>query len=170
MFKRILVGIDRSAVNNKVFETAICLAAATKANLMLIHVLSELQEDYPQLPAHSYYPTWDEQTVKIYQEQWEEYKQESLKILQNLGEQAAQKGIPTEFTQVSGTPERSICDLAVNWQADLIVVGNRGLTGLKEALLGSVSNYITHHAPCSVFLVRDLNTVTVPFPSTPAET
>ena len=36
----------------------------------------------------------------------------------------------------------------------MIVVGSRGLKGLKEMFLGSVSNYVTHHAPCSVLIVR----------------
>jgi nucleotide-binding universal stress UspA family protein len=155
MFNKILVGIDRSSISEKVFEVATSIAAATRANLMLLQVLSDREEDYPQLPAYSYYPTWDEQTVKIYQEQWEEYKKQSTEILKNLTEKATQAGIETEFTQISGSPERSICDLANTWQADLIIVGSRGLMGLKEMFLGSVSNYVTHHAPCSVLIVRD---------------
>ncbi|MEL6786783.1 MAG: universal stress protein, partial [Cyanobacteria bacterium J06607_15] len=51
-------------------------------------------------------------------------------------------------------PGRTICDRAQTWSVDLILVGSRGLTGAKEVMLGSVSNYVTHHAPCSVLIVR----------------
>lgn len=54
-----------------------------------------------------------------------------------------------------------ICELARNWNADLIILGRRGRTGLSELLLGSVSNYVLHHAPCSVLTVqqpKELNT------------
>ncbi|AFZ36963.1 UspA domain-containing protein [Stanieria cyanosphaera PCC 7437] len=155
MFNKILVGIDRSLISKKVFEVALSFATATGANLMLVQVLSDREEDYPQLPAYSYYPMWDDQTVRIYQQQWEEYKKQGIEILNNLAQQATEAGIATEFTQMSGSPERSICQIAYTWNADLIIVGNRGLTGIKEMVLGSVSNYVTHHAPCSVLIVRD---------------
>ncbi|MEM9908892.1 MAG: universal stress protein, partial [Cyanobacteria bacterium P01_D01_bin.44] len=54
----------------------------------------------------------------------------------------------------SGTPEHLICDLAHSWNADVIVLGSRGHRGLRELFLGSISNYVTHHAPCSVWVVR----------------
>ncbi len=44
--------------------------------------------------------------------------------------------------------------MARAWSADLILVGSRGLKGLKEMFLGSVGNYVTHHAPCSALIVR----------------
>lgn len=170
MFNKILVGIDRSSIGKKVFEVALSFASATGANLMLVQVLSDREEDYPQLPAYSYYPMWDEQTVKIYQEQWEEYKKQGIELLNNLAQQATEAGIPTEFTQMSGSPERSICEIAQTWEADLIIVGSRGLTGIKEMFLGSVSNYVTHHAACSVLIVRDQNTLPVESPPTESAT
>ncbi|NJL84581.1 MAG: universal stress protein [Chloroflexaceae bacterium] len=53
-----------------------------------------------------------------------------------------------------GDPGTQICQLAGEWQADLIIIGRRGLQGLTELLLGSVSNYVVHHAPCSVLVVH----------------
>ena len=44
--------------------------------------------------------------------------------------------------------------LAKDWNADLIIMGRRGLTGLSEMFLGSVSNYVVHHASCSVLLIQ----------------
>ncbi|MGF1516635.1 MAG: universal stress protein, partial [Nodosilinea sp.] len=51
------------------------------------------------------------------------------------------------------SPGRVICTLAKTWAADLIVVGSHRRKGLSELFLGSVSNYVMHHAPCSVLVV-----------------
>jgi len=47
-----------------------------------------------------------------------------------------------------------ICELAIDWNADLIMMGRRGRSGIAEFFLGSVSNYVLHHAPCSVQIVH----------------
>ena len=154
MINRILVAVDRSERNTSVFDSAVSLAKTTGATLMLLHVLSEDEADYPILPTYAYYPMLDEQNYDVYQKKLTEYKQWGIDFLQNLTEKATEAGVDTEYTQVSGNPGRTICELAHTWEADLILVGSRGLKGLKEMFLGSVSNYITHHAPCSVLIVR----------------
>ncbi len=53
-----------------------------------------------------------------------------------------------------GDPADAILDVAEELGADLIVVGNKGMTGAKRFLLGSVPNKVSHHAPCSVLIVR----------------
>ena len=75
--------------------------------------------------------------------------------MKSLTEEATKAEVKTEFKQTFGYPGRNICELAQTWSAELIVVGSRGLTGLKEMFLGSISNYVTHHAPCSVLIVRE---------------
>ena len=50
--------------------------------------------------------------------------------------------------------EQEITDLAKSWDADLIVIGSHGRKGIGELILGSVSNYVSHHVPCSVLLVH----------------
>ena len=82
-------------------------------------------------------------------------EQEGLKLLQSLTEEATQAGVKTEFKQTLGYPGQNICEEAQTWSAELILVGSRGLTGMKEMFLGSISNYVTHHAPCSVLIVRE---------------
>ncbi len=154
MINKILVAVDRSERNKFVFDSAIALAKVTNANLMLLHVLSEDEAGYPVLPTYAYYPMLDERNYDIYQQKLSEYKQWGLDFLQNLTEKATEAGIKTEYTQVSGNPGRTICELANTWEADLILVGSRGLKGIKEMFLGSVSNYVTHHAPCSVLILR----------------
>ena len=53
-----------------------------------------------------------------------------------------------------GDPADAILDVAEERGADLIVVGNKGMTGAKRFLLGSVPNKVSHHAPCSVLIIR----------------
>lgn len=74
-----------------------------------------------------------------------------------LGQIAAplrERGVTVRFTARQGNPADAILDVAEEEHADLIVVGNRGMTGARRFLLGSVPNKISHHAPCSVLIVR----------------
>ena len=155
MINKILVAVERSTNNNLVFDAAISLAKTTGASLMLLHVLSENEANYPVLPTYTYYPILNDRDYQLYQEKLEQYKQLGISFLQNLTFKATEAGIATEYTQLIGNPGRTICELSTTWNADLIIVGSRGLKGLKEMFLGSVSNYVTHHAPCSVMIVRN---------------
>ncbi|MGH2740012.1 MAG: universal stress protein [Actinomycetota bacterium] len=66
------------------------------------------------------------------------------------------KGIKgdVETKSVDGDPADRILDVAENEGVDLIVIGNRGMTGAKRFLLGSVPNAISHHATCNVLIVK----------------
>lgn len=151
---KILVAIDHSDRNQSVFDSALTLAKTLGATLMLLQVLSEKEAGYPILPTYAYYPIVDDRNYEVYQERLAEYKQQGIDFLRELTETAAAAGVKTEYTQLTGDPGQTICEIADNWSADLIVVGSRGLKGLKEMFLGSVSNYVTHHAPCSVLIAR----------------
>lgn len=154
MFDKILVAVDRSERNQAVFDSAVALAKTTKANLMLLHVLSEDESNYLRFPAYGYYPLLEERDFEVYREKVAEYRQAGRDFLSSLTDRAISVGVKAEYDQIVGNPGRSICQLATTWQADLIVIGSRGLKGLREMFLGSVSNYVTHHAPCSVLIVR----------------
>ncbi len=156
MFNKILVAIDHSTMSRKVFEAGLSLAKTTGASLMLLHVLSFEEQDYPSPFIYSnlkYNPNV-EPILEAYREQWQQYEQQGREFLQSLTEEATQAGVKNECRQTKGYPGRNICEEAQTWSADLILVGSRGLTGLKEMFLGSISNYVTHHAPCSVLIVR----------------
>jgi nucleotide-binding universal stress UspA family protein len=64
------------------------------------------------------------------------------------------RGVETECHARKGDPADALLDVAAEHDADLIVVGNKGMTGTKRFLLGSVPDKISHHAPCSVLIVR----------------
>ncbi|MBH8553444.1 universal stress protein [Nostocaceae cyanobacterium CENA357] len=157
MLKKILVALDRSEMGQQVFEQALALAKLTQADLLLLHVLSPEEEGSPYLPMLSnvdYYPGFSGRSFELYQKQWDSFKDEGVKMLQSLSAQANTAGISTEFTQMLGNPGRTICKLAANWDADLVVIGRRGRSGLAELFLGSVSNYVMHHVSCSVYIVH----------------
>jgi nucleotide-binding universal stress UspA family protein len=59
---------------------------------------------------------------------------------------------------IGGPPSQVIVEEAEKWDADLIVMGSRGLGAWNRLMLGSVSNAVVHHAKCSVEVVRTSNT------------
>ena len=63
-------------------------------------------------------------------------------------------GVEVQTFARQGEPADAILDVAEEENADLIVVGNKGMTGAKRFLLGSVPNKVSHHAPCSVLIVQ----------------
>ncbi len=161
MFHKILVALDRSDTSQQVFTEAIALAKATQSSVMLLHVLSPFDGEYPGsvYPAiDGIYPGLHRETVQIYTNQWREFEREALESLRSLSQTAIQTGVAAEFSQNFGDPGRTICEIAHTWDADLIIVGRRGRSGLSEFFLGSVSNYVLHHAPCSVLTVQGLTT------------
>ncbi|MEM7594971.1 MAG: universal stress protein [Cyanobacteria bacterium P01_A01_bin.83] len=154
MINKILIAVDRSPNNKLVFDTAVSLAKTIGAELMLLHILSPKESDHPIAPPYTYYPIVEKNNYETYQREYAKYEQQGLEFLRNLSDRALAAGVAPEFTQLAGNPGSMICELADNWSADLILVGSRGLRGLKEMFLGSVSNYVTHHASCSVLIVR----------------
>ena len=154
MINKILATIDDSDRSQAVFDTAVSLAQITRAKLILLHVLSEEDSDYPIVPTHAYYSVLKGNDNDLLYHKFDEYERQQAEILSGLTKKAIAVGVNAEYVQISGTSGYEICELAARWTADLIVVGSRGLKGLKEMFLGSVSNYVTHHAPCSVLMVR----------------
>lgn len=84
-------------------------------------------------------------------------KENAEKTVSSAAEKISQK-LPdaTVTTMVEvGFPERTLVKLATEWQADLIVVGSHGRGFWDRLTLGSVSDAVVHHAPCSVLIVRE---------------
>ncbi len=154
MIDKILATIDSSQESQAVFDTAVSLAQGTGATLMLLHILSEKDPDYPMLPTYAYYSILKGDDDSMFREQFDQYEEQEAELLRNLTQKALAAGVDAEYAQLSGVPGWEICELARAWSADLVLVGSRGLKGLKEMFLGSVSNYVTHHAPCSILIVR----------------
>jgi nucleotide-binding universal stress UspA family protein len=74
--------------------------------------------------------------------------------LQAAADVAGKAGVTVALYPRQGDPADAILDVAEEQDADLIIVGNKGMTGAKRFLLGSVPNKVSHHAPCSVLIIR----------------
>jgi len=74
--------------------------------------------------------------------------------LEEAAEEIRQGGVEVQLHPREGDPADAILDVAEEQNADLVVVGNKGMSGAKRFLLGSVPNKVSHHAPCSVLIIR----------------
>jgi nucleotide-binding universal stress UspA family protein len=145
LFERIVVGTDGSETAGEAVRQATELARMASAKLALVSAFepvpsSRLREEGSEVPgdvAHAVGPREDVNT-----------------ILDGAAGKARQEGIEAETYAREGDPADAILDVAEETKADLIVVGNKGMTGARRFLLGSVPNKISHHAPCSVYIVR----------------
>lgn len=167
MFQRILVAIDHSEASTLLFDQALTLAKATGGQLMLLHVLCPDETGSPSMPMYphlSYSPSLDEAVWDVYRKRWDAFQKENIERLKVYSDRALHEKVNAELTQTPGIPGKVICELARTWNADVIIMGSRGRSGLSELLLGSVSNYVTHHAPCSVLLIRGENSPTCETP------
>lgn len=150
MFQKILVAIDDSESASAIFDQALALAVQSQSALVLLHVLTPFDGYYPMDSYIGMNPT----NLQLYMKEWETAEAAGVDRLRLLEDKAIAAGVPTEVTQRVGDPGKLICALAKNWDADLIVVGRRGLGGLSELLMGSVSSYVLHHASCNVLALQ----------------
>ncbi|MGF1539464.1 MAG: universal stress protein [Pleurocapsa sp.] len=154
MYSRILVALDESQLSQKAFQQSLSLAQIFDAQLQLLNVVTPKEAEYQNtvsLIGSGYY---SHTTNEAAEAEWQIQIERPLDYLQSLVEQANQVGVVAEFVREIGQPERRICEFAREWEADLIVIGSHGRRGLNELLVGSVSNYVSHHVPCDVMLVH----------------
>ncbi|CAD5983008.1 Universal stress protein Sll1388 [Planktothrix tepida] len=151
-YQRILVAIDQSVQSKMVFETALELARKSSGQLMIFHRLSL---DEPE--SYTYTSVQVEKIVHHYKFVQEKLEQDLEKVrlwLTGLENRAIEAGIQAEWDWKEGNAGRLICQVAKNWNADIIVMGRRGKSAVMETLLGSVSYHVVHHAPCAVLIVQ----------------
>jgi nucleotide-binding universal stress UspA family protein len=75
-------------------------------------------------------------------------------VLDQAAKYLSQTGAKITIKSVAGDPADMIIDVAEQENANLIVVGNKGMTGSKRFLLGSVPNHVSHHSPCDALIVK----------------
>lgn len=157
MFEKILVAVDQSEMKGQVFAAACAIAQASGGRLMLFHVLMPLGDSAPPVLAlgvDGVYPGIHGEALQQYMQELDHAEKRGLADLQALQTQATSLNLEAEICQETGDPGSSICETAHRWGADLIVLGRRGLSGFSELFLGSVSNYVLHHAECSVLTIQ----------------
>jgi nucleotide-binding universal stress UspA family protein len=145
MFKTVVVGTDGSETATDAVRQAAELAKDLGASL-------EIVSAYEPVPAQRLRQERRETPEEL---QWAINPREDVEAtLQAAAEIARQAGVTANTHQRQGDPADAILDVAEERGADLVVVGNKGMTGAKRFLLGSVPNKVSHHAPCSVLIIR----------------
>jgi nucleotide-binding universal stress UspA family protein len=146
MFASIVVGTDGSDTARTAVHYAIDLARELGARLLLVSAYEAVAEQRLR-----------GERVDVPKDlQWMVNPHERvLAMLEEARGEATGAGVgAVETFARQGDAADAILDVAEEQRADLIVVGNRGMTGAKRFLLGSVPNKVSHHAPCSVLIVR----------------
>jgi nucleotide-binding universal stress UspA family protein len=145
MFRTIVVGTDGSQTAGEAVREAIELAKTVGATIELVSAYEpvsnqRLREESRQAPEDM---------------QWMVNPREDVDAtLEAAAAQVGEAGVSVNTYAREGDPADAILDVAEERGADLIVVGNKGMTGAKRFLLGSVPNKVSHHAPCSVLIIR----------------
>jgi nucleotide-binding universal stress UspA family protein len=145
LFGSIVVGTDGSDTAGKAVERATELAKAIGASIELVSAFEpvpagRLREEAREVPRDL---------------QWMVNPREDVEAtLRDAADAVEAAGVPVRTYPREGDPADAILDVAEERGADLIVVGNKGMTGAKRFLLGSVPNKVSHHAPCSVLIIR----------------
>ena len=145
MLERIVVGTDGSDTAAEAVRQATELAKATGAKLDIISAYEpvparQLREEGGEIPGDVAYAVGPKEDVNV--------------VLESAAGPARNDGVEVNTQAREGDPADAILDVAEEINADLIVVGNKGMTGARRFLLGSVPNKISHHAPCSVYIAR----------------
>ncbi len=145
MFGSIVVGTDGSDTAKQAVREAVELAKQIGATVYVVSAYEpvssqRLREETREAPRDL---------------QWQVNPREDVDAtLKEALEDVGDSGVKVETYAREGDPADAILDVAEEKKADLIVVGNKGMTGAKRFLLGSVPNKVSHHAPCSVLIVR----------------
>ena len=145
MFGRIVVGTDGSNTASEAVRQATELAKTMGAKLDIVSAYEpipqdRIREEKTEAPGDVQYAINPREDVDL-----------ALKAASGPAKEA---GVEYKLHPREGDPADAILDVAEERDSDLIVVGNKGMTGAKRFLLGSVPNKVSHHAPCSVLIVR----------------
>ena len=148
MYRTIVVGTDGSSTADKAVDVAGELARACGAAVHLVTAyrpvraaaLAGAAAMSTPMPA----PAWLGDDERVAAEE----------VVRRAGERLAQAGVSASSVARLGEPADALLAMAEEVEADLIVVGNRGMTGVRRYLLGSVADRVAHHAPCSVHIAH----------------
>ena len=146
MYKQIVVGTDGSAGANIAVDTAIEMARLTGASLHVVYA-HKLTNPYQVAAAAEvgFAPA-------VLMESNEAVHAEGQRVCDEAVERADRAGVRAEAHCVDGDPADALIKVAKDAEAELLVVGNRGMTGARRFVLGSVPNKLSHHCPASLLI------------------
>ena len=141
---KILLASDGSEDAEMATTTAVDLAKVSASELHVLHV-------GPGLPLYELpdYPARFEDVVGAQRQEAQRVLDEQVRRVEDLG-----ANVVAAHLEMDERPDRAIVELGEKLGAGLLVIGSRGLGGLRRALLGSVSSSVVHHAHCPILVVR----------------
>jgi nucleotide-binding universal stress UspA family protein len=143
VFRRILCATDFSDAAEGAWDVARELAGVHRAELELIHVFVKLPlYSVAEMPGPGVAQIWEEQRAWV------------QKTLDERAMATRSSGLLVRTHLKTGTPASAIVETAVETDADLIVIGTHGRTGLDRLLIGSVAERVVRLAPCPVLTVK----------------
>ena len=154
MFEKILIALGNSAESQVVLGSGLTLAEKLGAKVLLLHVISPLTSTSFSPLVGGMFPIVNDVAIEQYAKEWKESQKLGIEPLQADAAQAKERGIDVEISQNLGDSGRMICEVAKSWSADAIVMGRNQKSMLSEIWLGSTSNYVLHHAPCSTLVIQ----------------
>ena len=138
---KILIGIDDSKFSGDVLQAVITQFRPEHIEVRVLRVLQPSAPAPPQM-APGYAPELDDQ------------KKPAHELVERIASELRCGGFKVETAVEVGDIREKIIDFASDWDADLIVVGSHGRSGIPRFLLGSVAEFVARHAKCSVEIVR----------------
>ena len=150
---KILLAIDDSKFSEAAIRMVVAQNRPQDTEVLVLHVLESIEIIFPQLAAEyssGYYPPEPVDLDKLR----EQRRKPTRELVADTAEKLRCAGFPVDTTVTEGDARDEIIDKAAEWHADLIVVGSHGRKGFDRFLLGSVSEFVTRHARCSVQIVR----------------
>ncbi len=144
---RILLATDGSESMKKLVEEVLKIAVPIKAEVTILNVIE--RSDYSYTAKTPY-------TVEVKNVVDKQLKVEANRIVDEAAIPFRDKGLAVRTEVVDGerSPADVICDFASKGEYNMIAIGSRGLRGVKELFLGSVSNKVAHLGCTNVFIVR----------------
>ncbi len=142
MFRTVVAGTDGSARADRAVQEAIDLCKSQGARLHLVAAFGDTERHWESIQTSREVATVDLRTV-------------AESVLAREARKAEEQGVAAvDWAAREGTAAEAILDAAASESADVIVIGNKGLTGKKRFLLGGVPEKISRHAKCSVMIVN----------------
>lgn len=152
---RVLVAVDKSFQARAALEFVRLIDFPPRSSVELLHVLEPFVDTNIEVPPEIVFPDVPKLLAKEKQI-WSRRERKGVILLKNLQDKFRKRGCSINTNRVlgKGYPADVIITEAKSIQADLIIIGSKGLQGIQRFLLGSVSRKVVRHAPCSVLVVR----------------
>lgn len=151
VMETIVVGVDGSEESQRALQWAMPEARARGARVRAVHVWHHPPDyvlQYPPSPP-------DLAVAPVFRDR-DQLEKEAMELLDQTVTKAVGSGPSVDIVQEidEGSPADRLVRAAAAADAELLVVGSRGLGGFRSLLLGSVSQQLAHHAPCPLVIVR----------------